>query len=197
MKPSLWKRMTETNLWQAAFVRPFPTGKENWKTRFISLLSYVIGIFLLIPLMSASLIDDYLTSPIPLEQMQKVNGVLSDIVNCHRCPQLFTMRKQSGEFIEFGTSMKNLLELKPYIGREITVWWQRGFHIPNSSEIGFFNKKAYEIQISKSGEVLNQYQDKRNEWVTRDAKDHWWFLGGLFLGVWLPFRILWKYRKPK
>jgi hypothetical protein len=185
-----------TNLWQAAFVRAFPQGKDKWKTRFVSLLSYVFGIFLLIPLMSASLVDDYMTSPTPLEQMRKLTGVLVGVTSCHRCPQLFEVLQQSGESVEFGTAKNNLLKLKPYIGTEVTVWSQIGFHVPSSRETKIFTNETYEIKIHKSGEMLNQYQAKRSEWIARDSKDHWWFLGFLLLGIWLPFRVVWKHRKP-
>ncbi len=193
--PGRWVRLKASNFWQAAFVRPYPPGKDKWKTRFATLLSYVVGIFLLIPLMSASLIDDYMTAPIPLGAMHKTTGVLVNITDCYRCPQLFEVKLDSGDHLEFGASMDSLIKLKPYIGSEVTVWYQQGFHIATIKEPHFFIDQVYEIKIKKNGEMLNQYQIRRGEWIARDNKDHWWFLAFLLLGLWLPFRIVWKHRK--
>lgn len=99
MKSRGWVRLKATNFWQAVFVRPFPSGKDRWKARFASLLSYVVGIFLLIPLMGASLVNDYMTSATPLEQMHKVTGVLVSVTICHRCPQLFGTKGVSFAFL--------------------------------------------------------------------------------------------------
>jgi hypothetical protein len=120
---------------------------------------------------------------------------LESITDCHRCPQLFVVRPHSGNPLKFGESTQSLRKLKPYIGTEITVWSQQGFHIATREESIFFTDKVYEIRIDKSGELLNHYQARRGEFIHRDNKDHWWLLGFLLLGIWLPFRVVWKHRR--
>ncbi|QLQ03520.1 MAG: hypothetical protein HZY77_12820 [Thiobacillus sp.] len=144
-------RLKSSSIWQMAMVRPFPRGKDKWKTRFVSLLSYIFGFFVLIPLMSASLINDYMTSAIPLEQMHITSGILTAISECPRAcvPTLSVRAKNSSSPIEFPIAKRDAQKLKSYIGTQLAVWSQTGFRIPTFRNANFFVENVYEIKIQK------------------------------------------------
>lgn len=192
-------RLKSSSIWQMAVVRPFPRGKDKWKTRFISLLSYIFGFLVLIPLMSASLIDDYMTSAIPLERMHITSGTLTAISECPRAcvPTLFVRAKNSSSPIEFPIAKRDAQKLKSYIGTQIVVWSQTGFRWPNFKDTNFFVERAYEIEIQKTGQFLYQYQSRRGQVARHDQNDHWLDIFLLMVGVWLPFRVLWRHRHAK
>jgi hypothetical protein len=89
VEKSLINKIIRTHFWQAAFVRPFPSGQENWKTRTGAALAYVYGLFVFIPFSAEILINDYFVNYIPLSEMSTQTGKLVHISYCHRCEHFF------------------------------------------------------------------------------------------------------------
>jgi hypothetical protein len=189
-----WARLKATNFWQAAFIRPFPSEESRWKTRLASTLSYAFGP-LLILLMSASLIDGYMTSVIPLESMHKTTGVLQSVTSCIKCPSLFEVRQQNGTSTIFSSYPGELNKLRLYTGTDVTVWSQVGFQLPTLGDGHFFFNKVYEIKIQKNSEFLNKYDKNRDKWLMQENSQRWWDFVFLLVGIWLPFRVWWKHRR--
>lgn len=182
-----------------AVVRPFPRGRDKWKTRLVSLLSYIFGFFVFIPLMGASLINDYMTSAIPLEKMHITVGTLTAISECPRAcvPTLSVRAENFSSHVEFPIAKRDAQKLKSYIGTQLVVWSQTGFRWPDFENTNVFIERVYEIKIQKAGEFLYQYQSRRGQVARHDENDHWLRIILLLVGVWLPFRVLWKHRSTK
>lgn len=181
--------MKAGNWWQAAFVRPFPSGKVYAFKRFKSLLLYAFGtIFVIAPF--SELINASLGPPVALGLMSVDDGQVVGI---------FVDRRQGvGNFsIQLlGTGEKkffvhHLVLVKLRKGMNVRVWSQQGFRLFNgviheAREISIIGQAAYMLDHTKN---LAWLEDRYTQFVR-------WNLVFLFLGVFLFTRPWWTHRKP-
>ncbi len=182
-----------THFWQAAFVRPFPDGQENWKARTGAALAYVFGLFVFVPFSTDYLINDYFVDYIPLSEMSTQTGKLTHISSCYRCETYFILAGDDGELHEYGFALGGLIELKPYMGNIIKVWYQKVYQLPSFRQSASLTRNdAYEIRIEQLGKLINGYEDYRQDREVMDETDHWVAIAFLILGLGLPVLVVVK-----
>lgn len=184
-----WARIKATNFLQAAFVRPFE-DKKNWTKQMATLLSYAFGLLFVVTSISM-LIDDALSWPMPIEQMQKISGNLSNVVISRRGPSYLVVTTSSGNDERFFARSLQRIDLSNQIGHHVTVWSQAGFEL-------FYGriKEARELRLDDSGRYVLMYMKNLPWLIQKDEKDQYWFLAMLALGLFLITRPVWKHRKP-
>lgn len=187
MVQGIWARLTKSNFWQAAFVRPF-ADKNNWKKVVGTLLAYAFGVVFLWG-GTASLIDDAMRHPVTLDKMDKNVGVLTMIRMPKKGTPTFSLSTSDGRDIRYIVSIYQAIELEKFRNSSVTVWSQDGFHLI------WFAKFPYEIMLNDSGKHVFRYEKNRQRFVDYDEQDHWWQLGGLMFGFFLITRPWWKHRK--
>lgn len=189
MKLRGWEKLKATNFWQAAFVRPFE-DKANWK-RFMSIwMFYGFGLVLTVTSISM-LIDDVMSWPVPLEQMQKTSGILSSVEIQLRGPSYLVVTTPGRNEERFFARWLPGTNLRAQVGRRVTVWSKDGFEL-------FYGRVriASEVKLDDGGDFVLGYSARRPEGVAFDKKDHYWFLAIFTLGLFLIIRPVWKFWKP-
>lgn len=187
MKSSGWTRLKATNVWQAAFVRPFE-DKANWKKHMAVLLSYSFGLLFVVSPMTM-LIDDALSWPVPLEQMQQTSGVLTDVVIQRRATSYFVISTSEGGEQRFFKPALHKSDLRGLVNQRVTVWSQTGFVL-------FYGQiqEPREIRLLGSNRNIFRYTENISHSIEFDKKDHYWFQVMLAFGLFLIARPVWKHR---
>jgi hypothetical protein len=199
---SVLTRLQATNLWQAAFVRPF-NDPTNWRKGFGVLLAYSFGVVLVIT-GGPSLINDALSWPGPLETMHKTTGVIVSAGTKSTgsggrggggggIGYLVVSTPNNGEETFYGPRKVKVL-LKHRVGQTVTIWWQPSFKF-QLWKVGVI-KKASEIYVKDVDWFVLKYSEDRPRQLAFDSKDHYWYWSMLGLGLFLLVRPAWKHRKP-
>src|SRR5512139_1685691 len=203
-QPSRWAaKLKSTNLWQAAFVRPFE-GRANWKAALAALLSYAFG-FVLVVTSGPWLVDDALSWPVPLEEMQQTTGVIVAAGKestggggrgggAPGSIGYLMVSTSKGNETFYATAKVNVL-LGHRVGQVVTVWWQPGFKFQTWKVGGI--KRVSEIYVRDANWYVLKYSDSRPTLIDFDSKDHRWYWSMLALGLFLLVRPAWKHRKKK
>lgn len=195
-------RLVATNLWQAAFVRPF-NDPANWKKGFGAFLAYSFGVVLVIT-GGPFLIDDALSWPGPLEAMHKTTGVIVSAgtqstgsggrgAGSAGIGYLVVSTPNHGEETFYAPRKVKVL-LKHRVGQTVTIWWQPSFKF-QLWKVGVI-KKASEIYVKDVDWFVLKYSEDRPRQLAFDSKDHYWYWSMLGLGLFLLVRPAWKHRKP-
>lgn len=184
------KKISTSNFWQAAFVRPFPPGRGYAFKRFKGLLAYGFGLAFVWGA-SGVVIDDVLRRPIDLDQMEIRSGTLTAVGAPTRATPSFILREPNGNEIRYTVDIYKALELKKSLNTVATVWSQKGFH-----PLAGIVERPYEIRLDNSGKYLFEYQKYRDQLIRFDERDHLWALGILFLGLFFVTRPWWRHRNP-
>ena len=182
-------KIKETNLWQAAFVRPFDE-KTAWKQHMRTLLSYGFGLALIVASV-VMLIDDALIWPLPLEQMRVTSGSLSHVSFQRRSSSYLVITTKSGTKERIFARGLPHTDLKLSLGQNVTVWSQTGFELFNGVV-----QKAAEVRLDAQNRYVLGYSDRRPGGIKFDEKNHYWFLTMLGLGIFLIAQPVWKHRRP-
>jgi hypothetical protein len=201
-QPSRWAaKLKSTSLWQAAFVRPFE-DRANWKAGMAALLSYTFG-FVLVVTSGPLLIDDALSWPVPLEEMQQTTGV---IVSAGKestggggrgggapgsIGYVVVSTSKGKETFYATTKVKVLLNHR--VGQAVTVWWQPSFRF-QTWKVGII-KQASEIYVKDANWYALKYSELRSTLIEFDSKDLRWYWSMLAFGLFLLVRPAWKHRK--
>lgn len=186
---SLAMKIKTSNLWQAAFVRPFD-DKTAWKKHMGTWLSYAFGLLFIVTSI-VMLIDDALSWPVPLEQMQVTSGRLSDVSLQRRGPSYLVITTTTGNEERMFARWLPGTDLNMRIGQRVTVWSQAGFELFNGRV-----QKASEVRLDAENRYVLGYSDRRPDGIQFDERDHYWFLAMLGLGLFLIAKPVWKHRKP-
>lgn len=186
---SLALKIKTTNLWQAAFVRPFE-DKTAWKKHMTTWLSYAFGLLFIVTSI-VMLIDDALSWPVPLEQMREISGDLSSVTIQRRGPSYLVITATTGRKERIFARWLPGTDLKMRIGQRVTVWSQTGLEL-------FYGRvqKAAEVRLDAENRYVLGYLNRRSDGIQFDEYDHYWFLAMLGLGLFLVARPMWKNRKP-
>ncbi|MDP2833348.1 MAG: hypothetical protein Q8Q28_08670 [Pseudomonadota bacterium] len=185
-----WLKATEG--WQIMIVRAFPVGeKYAWK-RFVNLVSltfWPVLIFLGVDFW----VSDVAQPVLDLSQMTQRSGVLIEVH--HRGRSLgnsgFTIRQADGKAVLYTDTLSFTYDkLRSQIGKPITVWSQPGFTLSWGG--------AYEspMQIQAGTWLIEDYAQIRPNREAYARYSHKVNLTLLGLGLFLPFRVWWKHRKP-
>lgn len=183
-----WLKATQG--WQIMIVRAFPPGeKYAWK-RSGNLLSYVFG-----PLFFCLGVDFWIDDrPIlGLAQMTQRTGVLIEVH--HRGRGLgtsgFTIRQADGTKVLYKDTLSFTYDkLRSQIGKPITVWSQPGF------SPGWGGTYEGPMQIQAGTWLIEDYAKIRPNREAYARYSHKVNLTLIGLGLFLPFRVWWKHRKP-
>ena len=184
-----WARLKTSNLWQAAFVRPFG-DKTNWKKFMGTWLSYAIGLLLVIA-PTNMLIDDALSWPVPLEKMEITDGILTDVVIQSRATSYFVITTSEGDKHRFFKPALRKSDLRGLVGHRVMVWSQTGFVL-------FYGRIQTPREIRPLGSDRNifRYTENISHAIEFDEQDHHWLLAMLAFGLFLIARPVWKHRSP-
>lgn len=175
-------------------MRPFPAGQENWKARTGAALAYVYGLFVFIPFSTNYLINDYFVDYIPLSEMPTQTGKLTHISSYHRCEHFFLIEGLDEVLYEFSFANIGLIQLKPYMGKTMKVWYQKKYQLPDLwRPFALSHNSAYEVLIEQTNKYINGYEDYRLDRNVMDETDHWWAIAFLLLGLGLPVWIVVKH----
>jgi hypothetical protein len=180
-------KIRTSNLWRAAFVRPFEE-KTAWKKHMCILLSYGFGLALIVASV-VMLIDDALRRPVPLDQMLVTSGRLSHVSIQRRSSSYLVITTKSGTEERLFARWLPHTDLKLRIGQHVMIWSQTGFELFNGVV-----QKAAEVRLSEKRFVLG-YSDRRADGIQFDEKNHYWFLAMLTLGLFLITKPVWKHRR--
>lgn len=203
-QPSRWAatKLKSTNLWQAAFVRPFE-DRGNWKAALAALLSYAFG-FVLVVTSGPWLIDDALSWPSPLEKLQQTTGVIvaagqestggGGRGGASGSIGYVVVSTSKGKETFYATTKVKVL-LKHRVGQVVTVWWQPSFKF-QTWKVGTI-KQASEIYVKDANWYALKYSELRPTLIEFDSKDHRWYWSMFALGLFLLVRPAWKHRHRK
>ena len=187
--PGRWTRLKASNFWQAAFVRPF-RDKTNWKKFMATWLSYAFGLLFVVA-STSMLIDDGLSWPVPLDQMQKTSGRLSGVVTQRRGPSYLIVTTATGDEVRFYARWLPGVDIRSHIDRVVTVWSRDGFEL--------FHGRihvAVEVRLEDESRFVLGYTERIPKGIEFDRGDHYWFFAMLTLGIFLIGRPIWKHRWP-
>lgn len=191
---SIITKIINTQFWQAAFVRPFPSGQDNWKARTGAALAYVFGLLVFVPFSAQFLINDYFVNHIPLSEMPTQTGKLVHISYCHRCENYYLVEGRDGVLYKFSFANGGLIQLKPYMGNTMKVWYQKKYQLPNLwPPFALTRNSTYEVLIEQTNKYINGYEGYRLDRMATDKTDHWWAIAFLLLGFGLPVWIVVKH----
>ncbi len=182
-------RVTTSNLWLAAFVRPF-SDKANWKKFMAVGLSYAFGL-LLVVVPTSMLIDDVLSWPMPLDQMQRISGRLSSVVIQRRGPSYLTVTTAAGDEVRFYARWLPGVDIGKHVAREVTVWSRDGFELFHGRIL-----VAVEVWLGDESRYVMGYTERISKAIEYDRRDHYWIFAMLVLGLLLIAWPIWKHRKP-
>lgn len=184
-----WARLKTSNFWQAAFVRPF-SDKTNWKKFMATWLSYAFGLLLIVA-PTSMLIDDALSWPVQLDQMQSTSGRLSSVVIQRRGPSYLVVTTASGDEVRFYARWLPGADVETHVGHGVTVWSRDGFEL--------FHGRihvAVEMRLEDESRFVLGYTERIPAGIEYDEKDHYWLLAMLMFGMFLIARPIWQHRKP-
>jgi hypothetical protein len=87
-----------------------------------------------------------------------------------------------------------LIQLKPYMGNTVKVWYQKNYQLPVPwQSFALTHNSAYEVLIEQTNKYINGYEGYRLDRMARDETDHWWAIAFLLLGFGLPVWIVVKH----
>lgn len=185
-----WLKASEG--WQIMIVRAFPPGERYAWKRSGNLLSLIFGPFLII--LGIDLWLSHAAQPIlDLSQMTQRTGVLVEVH--HRGRSLgnsgFTIRQADGREVLYTDTLSFTYDkLRTQIGKPLTVWSQPGF------TLGWGGAYESPMQIQAGTWLIKDYAEIRPNRESYARYSYKIYLTMLGIGMFLPFRVWWKHRKP-